>query len=261
MERRSVSHVVEDYLKAIYRLEQREGRATTNALAAERGVVAPTVTAMIKRLQAMRLVQYTRYHGVALTPGGRRMALEVIRHHRLLELYLVEVLGQPWDQVHAEADRLEHVISEDLEERIAAQLGYPETDPHGDPIPSREGEVCDPPGLPLPELEEGTGAIIQRVADQDPAKLRYLATLGLFPGVRVTLVEKAPFGGPVSLAVGDARCTLGVELARGIHVLPNEDPQNPAVAVEDPEAQAAPSRDLQAQAAPGQGVQAEAAPG
>jgi DtxR family Mn-dependent transcriptional regulator len=150
------------------------------------------------------------------------MALEVIRHHRLLELYLVEALGLPWDQVHAEADRLEHVISEELEERIAERLGHPVADPHGDPIPTKAGQVTEPSGLPLSELNPGTAAVIQRVADQDPAKLRYLATLGLFPQVRVMLLEKAPFGGPMSLEVGATRCILGGELAREILVVPVE---------------------------------------
>lgn len=222
MEPRPVSQAIEDYLKAIYVLEQQEGKVMTKALAVALDVAAPSVTAMIKRLHAMRLVRYTRYRGVALTPAGRRMALEVIRHHRLLELYLVEALGLPWDQVHEEADRLEHVISEELEERIAERLGHPVTDPHGDPIPTKGGEVDDPPGFPLSELNPGTAAVIKRVADQEPAKLRYLATLGLFPDVRVTLLEKAPFGGPMSLEVGEARCTLGGELARQIYVLPIE---------------------------------------
>ncbi len=222
MEPRPVSEAVEDYLKAIYRLEQREGKVTTKALALALDVAAPSVTAMIKRLHAMRLVRYTRYRGVILTEAGKRMALEVIRHHRLLELYLVEALGLPWDQVHEEAERLEHVISEDLEERIAEHLGHPQADPHGDPIPTKEGQVEQPAYLPLSELSPGTAAVIKRVADQDPAKLRYLGTLGLFPEARVTLLEKAPFGGPMSLEVGETHCTLGGELARQIYVLPVE---------------------------------------
>lgn len=220
MDSRPVSQAIENYLKAIYLLEQRERKVTTKALADSLDVAAPSVTAMIKRLHAMRLVRYTRYRGMALTPTGKRMALEVIRHHRLLELYLVEALGLPWDQVHEEAERLEHVISEELEERIAEHLGHPGTDPHGDPIPTKEGQVEQPPYLPLSELNPGTAAIIKRVGDQDPDKLRYLATLGLFPQVRVMLVEKAPFGGPMCLEVGASRCTLGEELARQIYVLP-----------------------------------------
>lgn len=222
MESRPVSDAVEDYLKAIYRLEQREGKVTTKALAVALDVAAPSVTAMIKRLHAMRLVRYTRYRGVALTAAGKRMALEVIRHHRLLELYLVEALGLPWDQVHEEAERLEHVISEELEERIAELLGHPVADPHGDPIPTKEGEVEQPAYLPLSELRPGAAAVIKRVGDQDPAKLRYFGKLGLFPEARVTLLEKAPFDGPMSLEVGESRCTLGGELARQIYVLPVE---------------------------------------
>lgn len=223
MEGRPVSAAVEDYLKAIYRLEQ-QGKVTTKALALALDVAAPSVTAMIKRLHAMRLVRYTRYRGVALTAAGKRMALEVIRHHRLLELYLVETLGLPWDQVHEEAERLEHVISEELEERIAEHLGHPVTDPHGDPIPTKEGQVEQPDYLPLSELSPGAAAVVKRVVDQDPAKLRYLGTLGLFPEARVILLEKAPFDGPMSLKVGENRCALGGELAREIYVLPVERP-------------------------------------
>lgn len=220
MELRPVSQAVEDYVKAIYLLEQREGKVTTNELALALDVAAPSVTAMIKRLHAMRLVRHTRYRGVSLSPAGRRMALEVVRHHRLLELYLVEALGIPWDQVHDEAERLEHVISEELEERIDERLGHPVADPHGDPIPTKAGEMDQPAYLPLSELSPGTAAIVKRVADQAPAKLRYLGGLGLFPEARVTLLDKAPFGGPMSLEVGETRCTLGDELARQIYVLP-----------------------------------------
>ncbi|MFQ5960743.1 MAG: metal-dependent transcriptional regulator [Candidatus Methylomirabilales bacterium] len=222
MELRPVSQAVEDYVKAIYLLEQREGKVTTKALAIALDVAAPSVTAMIKRLHGMRLVRHTRYRGVSLSPTGRRMALEVIRHHRLLELYLVEALGVPWDQVHEEAERLEHFISEELEERIAERLGHPVTDPHGDPIPTKGGEVEQPAYLPLSELSPGSAAVIKRVTDQAPDKLRYLGNLGLFPEVRVTLLDKAPFGGPMSLEVGETRCTLGDELARQIYVLPVE---------------------------------------
>jgi len=224
MDPRPVSSAVEDYLKAIYHLEQQGGKVTTKALALALEVAASSVTAMIKRLHAMRLVRYTRYRGVVLSPAGKHMALEVIRHHRLLELYLVEALGIPWDQVHEEAERLEHVISEELEERIAERLGHPGADPHGDPIPSKAGKVEHRAYPSLSELDPGTAAIIKRVGDQDPAKLRYLGTLGLFPEVRITLLEKAPFGGPMALQVGEARCTLGGELARQIYVLPLEVP-------------------------------------
>lgn len=220
MKSRPVSQAIEDYVKVIYLLEQSEGKVTTKALALALDVAAPSVTAMIKRLHAMHLVRYTRYRGVVLTPAGKRMALEVIRHHRLLELYLVEAMGLPWDQVHAEAERLEHVISEELEERISELLGHPVTDPHGDPIPTKEGRVEQAASLPLSELRPGSAAVITRVGDQAPAKLRYLATLGLFPQVQVTLLDKAPFDGPMSLAVGENRCTIGGEMARDIYVLP-----------------------------------------
>ncbi len=222
MDPRPLSQAMEDYLKAIYLLEQREGRVATKALAVALDVAASSVTGMIKRLHAMRLLRYTKYRGVALSGAGKRMALEVIRHHRLLELYLVEAVGLPWDQVHEEAERLEHVISEELEERIAELLGHPVTDPHGDPIPTKEGQLEQPDYVPLSELSPGTAAVIKRVTDQDPAKLRYLETLGLLPQVRVTLLEKAPFDGPMSIEVGETRCTVGGEIARQIYVLPIE---------------------------------------
>lgn len=214
-----VSQSVEDYLKAIYHLQQTVQRATTSSLASTLGVAAPSVSAMLRRLGKMKLVRYTKYHGVELTDGGRKIALEVVRHHRLLELYLVEALGLSWDQVHDEAERLEHVISEELEERIAERLGHPTTDPHGDPIPSKEGDVEGASYVSLSHLDPGQSAVIKRMMDQDPEKLRYLAGLGLYPEVRVTVVAKAPFGEPVTLELDAGTCTLGVGLAQHIYVL------------------------------------------
>jgi DtxR family Mn-dependent transcriptional regulator len=158
------------------------------------------------------------YKGVTLSPAGEKAALEVIRHHRLLEQYLAEALGLPWDQVHAEADRLEHVLSEELEARIAAALGNPTLDPHGDPIPAADLTVAAGSQERLSDLAVGAAAVVERVGDQEPAKLRYLAELGLTPGTALEVLEKAPFEGPLRLRVGDAEQTVGHELARTIFI-------------------------------------------
>jgi len=184
-----LTQAIEDYVKAIYKL-QREGQpVTTTAIAARMGVAAPSASNMIKKLARLRLVEHTPYHGVVLTSGGEKIALEVIRHHRLLELYLSQHLGVGLDRLHDEAERLEHVLSEDLEEKIAAALGEPTRDPHGDPIPSRQGAVDDRPYPLLAELKEGEHGVIARVSDQDPRVLRDLAGEGLLPGARVRVVD------------------------------------------------------------------------
>src|SRR5262245_30247575 len=160
-----LSASVEDYTKAIYALEDRHGVASTTALAERLGVSAPAVSAMVKKLDGLGYVQHVRYRGVRLTPEGRRVALEVLRHHRLLETYLVEELGVPWDRVHAEAEVLEHVLSEGLEARIAAKLGEPTHDPHGDPIPAPDGSVEESETVPLDSLAKGERARFVRVSD------------------------------------------------------------------------------------------------
>ena len=208
---------VEDYTKAIYAIESREGSASTNALAERLGVRAPTVTAMLKHLSEVGLVVYERYRGVRLTEAGRKVALEVMRHHRLLELYLAESLGLGWDQVHAEAEVLEHVLSEELEEVIAAKLGDPTLDPHGDPIPTREltsgGESeC------LYALEPGARGTFIRVSDSDPEMLRFLAGRGIAPGAGFELIDRQPFEGPVFVRFGDEVHVLGATLARAMRV-------------------------------------------
>jgi DtxR family Mn-dependent transcriptional regulator len=218
----ALSQAAEDYLKAIYKLEAAGEDATTSALAALLGISDASVTSMSKRMAQLGLVHHTPYHGVALTPAGRKIALEVIRHHRLLELYLAEVLGYGWDEVHAEADRLEHVISEEFEERIDALLGRPTVDPHGDPIPSKDLELVEPVLIPLAALEPGRPAIIQRVSDRDPAMLRYLASLGMFPSVPVLVREHAPFGGPIHVRIGEAEHALGRDLAAHVFVRPSD---------------------------------------
>jgi len=183
---------VEDYAKAIYALEARHGAASTNALAERLGVSPPAVSAMVKKLAALGYVRHARYRGVRLTNEGRRVALEVLRHHRLLETYLVEELGVPWDSVHAEAEVLEHVLSEGLEARIAAKLGEPTRDPHGDPIPALDGTVVEEPTVSLTSLAGGASARFVRVSDSDPLVLRELAALRIGPGDRLEVVSADP---------------------------------------------------------------------
>jgi DtxR family Mn-dependent transcriptional regulator len=209
------SEAVEDYAKALHALEERAaGNAvSTSALADRLGVSAGSVTAMLKRMAEQGLVSHEPYHGARLTSRGKRVALEVIRHHRLLESYLTEVLGMPWDQVHSEAEILEHYISEDLEERIAAALGDPRRDPHGDPIPTRELFLEAESAVPLSQLEIGERAIVARVSDSDPAMLRHLADCGIRPGAVVRMGERAPFGGSLSVSTGDGDQQIGPELA------------------------------------------------
>lgn len=201
-----ISHAVEDYLKAIYELQQAdpEGRASTSALAEQLGFAPASVTGMIKKLAEERpkLVRYEKHHGVTLTPSGEKIALEVIRHHRLIELYLHETLGYSWDEVDAEAEKLEHVISEDFENRIADLLGNPQTDPHGDPIPDKNGSMIARAETPLSELKAGQSAQIVRVSDHDPQLLRYMTELGIALDARIEVADKDPFGGPMHVRVG-----------------------------------------------------------
>jgi len=214
-----LSSAAEDYLKAIYLLGETAGGTTTTALAEEMGVSAASATNMIKKLADMRLVRHVRYHGVELTPAGERIALEVVRHHRLIELFLNETLGIPWDQVHVEAHRLEHVLSENLEDHIADFLGNPTEDPHGDPIPTKAGMVAAESQESLADLSPGARVTIRRVSDQDPEHLRYLYGLGLVPKASVDLIEQAPFEGPVRVRVeGGEEYSLDRGLARQIWV-------------------------------------------
>src|SRR6266536_3044216 len=199
-----LSASVEDYAKAIYALEDRYGVASTNALAERLGISAPAVSAMVKKLAGLGLVSHVRYRGVRLTAEGRRLALEVLRHHRLLETYLVEELGVPWDRVHAEAEVLEHVLSEGLEERIAAKLGEPTHDPHGDPIPATDGTVVEPETVALDTLVTGERGRFVRVSDSDPNVLRELADLGIRPGDELEVVARGVRAGSVTHRVRPA---------------------------------------------------------
>jgi DtxR family Mn-dependent transcriptional regulator len=211
---------MQDYAKAIFTLEARGGAASTNDLAELLEVRPASVSGMLRKLSALGLVQHERYHGVRLTERGRRVALEVIRHHRLLELFLVESLGMSWDEVHAEAEVLEHALSEELEELIAAKLGDPTVDPHGDPIPSRELRLAETAAPVLAELEPGQSGRFVRVSDSDPEMLRYLGERGIVPGATLELVERQPFDGPLFVRVGDAVHVLGATLARAMRVRP-----------------------------------------
>jgi DtxR family transcriptional regulator, Mn-dependent transcriptional regulator len=173
---------------------------------------------MVKRLGELGLVEHERYHGVSLTEDGRRVALEVMRHHRLLELYLVKTLGVPWDRVHQEAEVLEHVLSEELEELIAAKLGNPTHDPHGDPIPTRDLTIEEGATQSLQTLDRGAHGTFARVSDSDPEMLRFLAERGIAPGDQLEVVDKQPFDGPLFVRIGDHVHVLGGALARAMRV-------------------------------------------
>ena len=213
-----VTPSMEDYLKAAYRLEQDGGAVTTLRMAEELGLSGPSVTNMVKRLDELKLVVHNRYHGIALTSSGRSVALEVIRHHRLLELYLSEALGFKLDEVHAEAERLEHHVSEELESRMERVLGFPQFDPHGDPIPSRDGDVPVVADSALDSLTAGVTGRVSRVSDRDPERLRYLFGLGVKPGSQIRIVECLPFDGPVRIEVDDTEQLLPHSVAQLVRV-------------------------------------------
>ncbi len=217
-----LTHAMEDYLKAIYKLQQPTGRATTTAIAEALEVAPASVTGMLKKLAALKLVDYQRHRGVRLTPAGERVALEVIRHHRLIELYLHEALGYSWDEVHDEAEALEHVISETFEERIAELLGHPTVDPHGDPIPTPAGAMPYQPCVPLRELAVGAQGEVVRVRSDDPALLRRLEALGLVPQTPVTLLTRQPDEGTLDVQVGQVVHTISDQIAENVFVRTEE---------------------------------------
>ncbi len=209
------TEAVEDYAKAIFSLQRRDdGPVGTTALADRLGVSPGTVTAMVKRLADLGLARHEPYRGVTLTSAGEKVALEVIRHHRLIESYLADALGMPWDRVHDEAEVLEHYISEELEERMAAALGDPSRDPHGDPIPDRELALEKADGVPLGELDAGECATFTRVSDADPEMLRYLADRDIRPGAEVAVRQREPFGGALMIVVDGTAHAIGGQLAR-----------------------------------------------
>jgi len=212
---------MEDYLKTIYKLSHDRKSVSTSDIASSMECAPASVTNMLQKLSSLQLVEYRPYRGVRLTSAGEKIALEVVRHHRLIELYLSERLGYSWDRVHDEADRLEHVISEEMEEKMDQALGFPETDPHGDPIPTREGQIRTGPLVSLWKSPAGQGEVqVVRVSDKDPAVLRYLAELGIYPRVKIKVIKRAPFNGPVSVGVGNQIHDLGEELALQIFVEP-----------------------------------------
>jgi len=208
--RENLTHAIEDYLKAIYKLTAAHGRASTNHLAECLEVKPASVSGMIKKLSETEppLVEYEKHRGVVLTPDGEKVALEIIRHHRLLELYLHQMLGYPWDKVHEEADRLEHVISEEFEARIAAALGDPLQDPHGDPIPTVELTLPPSTSTPLSQLRPGDRATLRRVQDSDPELLCYLEDRGLIPQIRLTVLEYSPFDDNLTIQLEGQMDTL-----------------------------------------------------
>lgn len=214
------SEAVENYAKAIYSLQQRaDGKpVSTNDLAERMEVTPASASSMVRKLTELGLAEHEPYHGVSLTDDGLRLALEVLRHHRLLELYLAEHLGVPWDRVHEEAETLEHVISEDLEARIAAKLGHPTHDPHGDPIPSADLVIADPGSRALADLEAGDRGTFARVSDSDPEMLRYLTGRGIAIGDELEVLERQPFGGPLTVRVGDSLHTFGGDLAAAMRI-------------------------------------------
>ena len=213
-----LSAPVEDYLKVIYELEASAGSAGTNEIAATLGIAPPSVSGMIRRLAEQGLITHERYRGVRLTRAGRRAALRTIRRHRVIEAYLTTALGYPWDEVHDEAERLEHAASDALIDRMAAAIGEPETDPHGAPIPTREGTLVEERLVSLATVPVGDRVRIQRVGDRDAEQLRYLAELGITPGREVEVVARAPFDGPIDLRVGRVVRSIGPALARQIAV-------------------------------------------
>jgi DtxR family Mn-dependent transcriptional regulator len=213
-----VTNSMEDYLKAAYRLEQDGGAITTQRLAEALALSQPSVTNMVKRLDELNLVVHSRYHGVELTTAGRKVALEVIRHHRLLELYLSQALGYNLDAVHAEAERLEHHISEEFETRMEAALGFPEFDPHGDPIPDRDGRLPHINDRALTDMRAGDKGTVSRVSDRDAQRLATICALGISPGVGVVVTRNAGSESPVTVVVNGIEQTLSENAAAAVRV-------------------------------------------
>lgn len=209
---------VEDYLKAIYELERSGEPAETNAIARLLGIAPASVSGMVRRLAEQGLITHERYHGARLTAAGRRAALKTLRRHRVIEAYLTSALGYSWDRVHDEAERLEHAASDELIDRMAAAIGEPETDPHGAPIPTRDGILLERSVVPLSSLDAGEVARVERVSVRNGERLRYLAELGIVPGAEVQVIAREPFGGPIALRIQNATRPIGPELASQVLV-------------------------------------------
>ena len=221
--REALTAPVEDYLKAIYAIGKGTGAAATNEIAQRLALAPASVSGMVRRLADQGLLAYERYHGVRLTESGRRAALRTLRRHRVIEAYLAEALGYPWDRVHEEAERLEHAASDELVDRMAATIGEPEVDPHGAPIPTRDGAVDETEYRSLADMTIGASGSVVRVADEDPEMLRYLGELGIVPGKRVSVKARAPYDGPITLSVGRQELSIGPALAAQVLVAPVAD--------------------------------------
>lgn len=221
-----LTQAAEDYLKSIYKLQEKGGKVSTGILADYLNVKPASVTGMMKKLKSMNLVKHERYQGVTLTDAGMVIALEIIRHHRLLELYLFKALGVPWDGVHEEAEKLEHVISEDVEARMDEFLGYPTTDPHGSPIPDKNGVVLKTPSIPMTDLKNGQSCVVAEVNDSDSALLRHLGSFNLYPGTAFRVIEVAPFEGPFTIDIAGQQAVIGREVAKHIFVNNVEETDN-----------------------------------
>jgi len=213
------TQAIEDYLKTIYKIDASGKRVSTSAIARRLKVAQASVTGMLKKLSEMKLVEYAPYRDTRLTEAGRKIALETIRHHRLLELYLKEAMGYTWDKVHDEAEKLEHHISEEFEEKMDEFLGRPSFDPHGAPIPTKEGEIPSSNNQPLSAFPVGVTVKIERVSDDDPAKLRYFGELNLYPQSKIIITAKEPFNGPLHILHNDKQHVLSKELSDTIFVI------------------------------------------
>jgi DtxR family Mn-dependent transcriptional regulator len=212
------NEAIEDYLKAIYDIQKEKGKVATTVLAKYLAIAPASATGMIKKLSEMNLVTHQKYQGVKLTKAGEKIALEVIRHHRLIESFLAEALGVPWDKVHQEAEKWEHVLSEEMEDRIDELLGFPTIDPHGAPIPRRNGEIRKKPTIRLADLQIGQSATVAEVSDLDPELLRYVGKLGLFPETEIQVTKIDPFEGPLGILLNDEEHTIGRKAANYILV-------------------------------------------
>jgi DtxR family Mn-dependent transcriptional regulator len=219
----TLTRSVEDYLKAIYRLSPQGRTASTSEIAQRLDLSPASVSGMVKRLSEQGLLEHVPYKGVQLTPEGRRAALRMLRRHRLIEAYLVAFLGYTWDTVHDEAERLEHAVSDTLVDRMAAVLGHPAVDPHGDPIPTSDGDILEPASTPLSEVPAGSSAEVSQVDEDQPDRLRYIASVGLRPGVRLHVVDRQPFLGPITIAVDGTTHVIGHELAQVVRCALEED--------------------------------------
>jgi len=212
------NEAIEDYLKTIYEIQKEKGKVATTVLAKYLSIAPASATGMIKKLSEMNLVTHQKYQGVKLTKAGEKIALEVIRHHRLIESFLAEALGVPWDKVHQEAEKWEHVLSEEMEDRIDKLLGFPTIDPHGAPIPKRNGDISKKATIRLADLQVGQSATIAEVSDLDPELLRYVGALGLFPETEIHVTNITPFEGPLEILINDEAHTIGRKAANYILV-------------------------------------------